>query len=104
MSVEQVLSHWAGQLGLPTDTLKTAIVLLGNYPLSYVFTRIPTAYKDLFSILVSSISFTVLFNPIGFLQILFLALVCYCVTLGTRKHSWGPILVFVIAMGTLLAK
>lgn len=95
------MDEFARSRGIPPDTLKTGIVLLGNFPLCIIFNRIPREYKHVFSIIASSLLFTLLFNPAGFLQLCALALTCYYLTKFLKSFSWGPVVVFVIAMGTL---
>jgi hypothetical protein len=99
-----MLDTFAQKNGIPVDTLKTAIILLGNYPLCLAFYYTPKAYKHGFSVIISTLSFTLLFNPMGFAQLLGLSLLCYYLTKFTRHQSWGPILVFVVALLTLSLK
>jgi hypothetical protein len=98
------LQEFAKARGIPVDTITTGIALLGNYPLALLFTQVPQSYKHMFSILCSAISFCVLFDPLGFLQLLTLALLCYFILKFHRQHTQAPIWIFVLSMGTLSAK
>jgi hypothetical protein len=98
------VDEFALSVGLAPDTLKTGVVLFGNFPLCLLYNRLPSGYKDVFSILVSCLSFTILFEPAGLAQIIGLALVCYVMTRFLRFYAWGPIAIFLVAMGTLSAK
>lgn len=98
------VDEFAQGVGLAPDTLKTGIVLFGNFPLCYVYNRLPGSYKDVFSILISCLSFTILFEPAGLAQIIGLALLCYVLVRYLRFYSWGAIVIFLVAMTTLSAK
>jgi hypothetical protein len=98
------VDEFALSVGLAPDTLKTGVILFGNFPLCLLYNRLPGKFKDVFSILVSSLSFTILFEPAGFAQIAGLALLCYTLTKFLRFYAWGPVAIFLIAMGTLSAK
>ena len=99
------VDDFAYGIGFDPDSLKTGIVLFGNVPLCLVYNQLPNRVsKDVFSILVSSLLFTVLFDPSGLLQLIVLSFVCYALSGRCKNYRWGPVLVFFVSMGTLAAK
>lgn len=92
---------------IPPDLLKAAVMLISAFPAAALYRLIPSrtsTLKHLFSIAMSGTLFCTLFNLGGFIQLLGGSLVVYAVTKGFRGRKWGPVVVFLGAMGQLSIK
>ncbi|KAJ3301898.1 lysophospholipid acyltransferase [Blyttiomyces sp. JEL0837] len=87
------------------DLLAPALILVSSYILCLPFSFLKTPFqKNMFSVLASGIQYLAFFEWDGYLQLLVLSVVCYYATLATRTNKRGPLLLFVMAMGTLSVK
>jgi hypothetical protein len=75
-----------------------------SYPLAILFNYLPNKVKNIFTIAVSAVYFTFLFNFVGYLQCMGLCCLCYGICYLFKGSYNAPIAVILLSMGTLSAK
>jgi hypothetical protein len=75
-----------------------------SYTLAILFNYLPNKAKNIFSITVSAVYFSYLFNFVGYLQCIGLCCICYGISYIFKGSYKAPIAVILLSMGTLSAK
>ncbi|KAI9207900.1 MBOAT, membrane-bound O-acyltransferase family-domain-containing protein [Polychytrium aggregatum] len=103
-AVDEQVAGLAALTGLSDENLRPGLVLFGVIPLSLVFLCIPrslTTARHLFSFVLSTLVFSLLFSFEGFLHLFTSALLTYVIVALGKSHKYTPVAVILLTMGHL---
>ncbi|KAJ3149130.1 lysophospholipid acyltransferase [Geranomyces michiganensis] len=102
--LEAILAR-VGQIGIPMDLVKAAVMLAAAFPAAVIYRliprRAPPSVRHVYSIAVSGTLFCTLFNVTGFVQLTSAAVFVWGLVKAKRTKRWAPIAVFALALGGL---
>ncbi|KAI8587860.1 MBOAT, membrane-bound O-acyltransferase family-domain-containing protein [Geranomyces variabilis] len=102
--LETILAR-VGDLGIPLDLVKAAVMLAAAFPAAIVYRliprRAPPTFRHVYSIVMSGTLFCTLFDVTGLAQLGGAAVSVYGIVKAKRAKRWAPIAVFAFALGGL---
>ncbi|KAJ3115729.1 lysophospholipid acyltransferase [Phlyctochytrium bullatum] len=107
MNLDQHLEQLSADLSVPIDSLKAGSVLLGSYLFALLYFLLPStgryaaAIRHLYSIVISTSLFLLLFSVSGIVEIVTTSLIVYAITLNAKSNPYMPVVCFFLVMGHL---